>query len=84
MTKILWDLIKYRIRQVSIKFGKAKANARRHRLKTIEDSLKQSEDDCSRPSSPENTEKLEILRSEYELFYEHLARGAIIRSRANW
>ena len=82
--RVLWDLIKYRIRQVSIKFSKVKANARRQRLKTIEDSLKQCEDDCSRHPSPENIEKLEIIRSEYELFYEHLARGAIIRSRANW
>lgn len=82
--RVLWDLIKYRIRQVSIRFSKVKANARRQRLKTIEDSLKQCEDDCSRHPSPENIEKLEIIRSEYELFYEHLARGAIIRSRANW
>ena len=33
--RVLWDLIKYRIRQVSIKFSKVKANARRQRLKTI-------------------------------------------------
>ena len=32
--------------------------------------------------SPENIGKLENIRNEYELFYEHLSRGAIIRSRA--
>ena len=28
--------------------------------------------------------KLEILRTEYDAFYEHLSVGAIIRSRATW
>ena len=34
--------------------------------------------------SPENMEKMENIRNEYELFYKHLLRGAIIRSRATW
>ena len=34
--------------------------------------------------SPENMEKMENIRNEYELFYEHLSRGAIVRSRATW
>ena len=34
--------------------------------------------------SPENMGKMENVRNEYELFYEHLLRGAIIRSRATW
>lgn len=46
--RLLWDLIKYRIRQLTIKYSKEKANARRQKSKIIEDSLKQCEDDCSR------------------------------------
>ena len=42
--RVLWDLIKYRIRQVTIKHSKAKANARTQNLKVIEDSLKECED----------------------------------------
>ena len=34
--------------------------------------------------SPENMEKMENIRNEYELFYDHLSRGAIVRSRATW
>ena len=45
--RALWDLIKYRIRQVTIKYSKAKAKTRRQNLKVIEDSLKQCEEDCS-------------------------------------
>ena len=55
--RVLWDLIKYRIRQVTIKYSKAKAKARRQNLKVIEDSLKQCEEDCSVFPSPENMEK---------------------------
>ena len=82
--RVLWDLIKYRIRQVTIKYSKTKAKARRQNLKVIEDSLKQCEEDCSVFPSPENMEKMENIRNEYELFYEHLSRGAIVRSRATW
>ena len=60
--RVLWDLIKYRIRQVTIKYSKDKANARREKLKIVEDSLKQCEDDCSRNPSPDNVEKLENLK----------------------
>ena len=82
--RVLWDIIKYRIRQVTIKYSKGKANARRQKLKEIEDLLKKCEEDCSVSPSPENIGKLENIRNEYELFYEHLSRGAIIRSRATW
>ena len=82
--RVLWDLIKYRIRQVTIKYRKEKANASRQQLKIIEDSLRQCEDDCSRDPSPDNIEKLENAKNEYESFYEHVTKGAIIRSRATW
>ena len=54
-----------------MKYSKAKANARRQKLKVIEDLSKQSEEDCSVCTTPENMEKLENIRNEYQLFYEH-------------
>ena len=63
--KRLWDLIKYRIRQVSIKFGKEKARQRREKITVIEASLKTCEENCGRCPSPENLEQLEILKLEY-------------------
>ena len=82
--RVLRDLIKYQIRQVTIKFSKEKASATMEKLKILEDSLKVCEDECGKDPSPENAEKLEILRTEYDIFYEHLSVGAIIRSRATW
>ena len=61
------DIIKYRTRQVTIKYSKGKANARRQKLKEIEDLLKKCEEDCSMSPSPENIGKMENIRNEYEL-----------------
>ena len=82
--RILWDLIKYRIRQVSIKYSKEKACKRREKITNIEASLKTCEENCGRSPSPENLEQLEILKSEYNSIYEYLSQGAIVRSRATW
>ena len=81
---ILWDLIKYRIRQVSIKYSKEKARKRREKNTDIEASLKTCEENCGRSPSPENLEQLEILKSEYNSIYEYLSQGAIVRSRTTW
>ena len=62
--RVLWDIIKYRIRQVTIKYSKGKSNARRQKLKVIEDLLKQCEEDCGVSPSPENLEKMENFRNE--------------------
>ena len=42
--RILWDLIKYRIRQLSIKYSKEKAPKRREKITDIEPSLKTCEE----------------------------------------
>ena len=39
---------------------------------------------CDQDPSTENVNKLEILETEYYLEYEHIAQGAVIRSRARW
>jgi len=38
--RLLWDLIKYRIQQVSMEYGKEKARKRREKVTDIEASLK--------------------------------------------
>ena len=82
--RVLWDLIKYRIRQASIKYGKDKARKRREKIADIEAALKTCEENCGRCPSLENLEQLEILKLEYNSIYENLAQGAIVRSRATW
>ena len=72
------DLIKYRIRQASIKYSKERARKRREKITDIEASLKTCKENCARSPSPENLEQLEILKSEYNSIYEYLSQGAIV------
>ena len=82
--RVLWDLVKYRIRQVTIKYNKEKARVRCDKLANAESLLKQYEEICSTDPSCENKEKLEIAKNEYNLLYVHLSMGVIIRLRARW
>ena len=82
--RLLWDLIKYRIRQVSMEYGKEKARKKRKNITDIEASLKACEENCVECPSPENLQQLENLKVEYDNLYENIAQGAIIRSRATW
>lgn len=45
--RLLWDLIKYRIRQVSMEYGKEKARKNRKNIIDIEVFLKVCEDKCA-------------------------------------
>ena len=80
--RLLWDLIKYRIRQVAMKYSKEKARQRRKKLSDIEASLRTCEERCN--ELPSNQEELEMLQMEYDSIYEQIAKGAIIRSKATW
>ena len=82
--RVLWDLVKYRIRQVTINYSEEKARLRRDKLANAESLLKQYEEICGTNLSCENKEKLEIAMNEYDLLYEHLSMGGIIHSRARW
>ena len=48
----------------------------------LEKKLKNLQVQCDQGPSLENVNKLEILKTEYDLQYEYLAQGVIIRSRA--
>lgn len=82
--RVLWDLIKYRIRQFTMKFSKEKAYRRRQKLTEVETSLKQAEELLAAEPSESNLEKMEDLKMKYDSHFDYIARGAIIRSRATW
>ena len=82
--RLLWDLNKYRIRQITIKYSKEKARERRRKISDIQASLKISEERCGSSPTPENQEEFELLKMEYDSIYEQIAKGAIIRSKATW
>ena len=53
-------------------------------MSELEGKLTQCQLLCDRDPSTENINRLKIIETEYDLWYEHMAKGAIIRSRANW
>ena len=82
--RVLWDLLKYRIRQVSITYSKGKARIRKQRLSETEQLLKLYQEKCAMDPSKENIEQLESLKNTYDSYFDYLSKGAIIRSRASW
>ena len=73
--RILWDLIKYKIRQESISNSKLKAKERRSKLTALERNLNDCQVLCNGNPSPENINKLEVLKTEYDLQNDYLTGG---------
>ena len=63
--RVLWDLVKYRIRQTTIKYSKQIAKNRKSQLHTCEQNLKQWEENCSLDPSEENIAKMDTAKNEY-------------------
>ena len=81
--RVLWDLIKYKIRQYTITYSKAKARKKREKLNRLEERLKNCTEKCDQDPSEKKLEELEVLQAEYDRTYDYITQGAIIRSRAN-
>ena len=81
--RVLWDLIKYKIRQQTIRYSKTKARERRAKLQNLEEDLKECTEKCDSDPNTKNLEELECLQ-EYDSMYDYITQGAIIRSRATW
>ena len=81
---LLWDLIKYKIRQVSMKYSKTKARERRSRLWEIENKLKECQEIFDSTLTENNAVQLETIKSEYNSLYDYIIQDNVIRSRANW
>ena len=82
--QLLWDLVKYRIRQTTISYSKRKAKVRRNKLVELESKLKESELLCASHPSEKNLEDLEKYKIEYDSIYDYITQGNIIRSKAAW
>ena len=82
--RLFWDLMKYRIRQESISYSKLKARERRSKMAALESKLNDCQKMCDQDPSPENMNKFEVLKTEFELQNDYITQGAIIRTRATW
>ena len=82
--RVLWDLVKYRIRQTTIKYSKQIAKNHKSQLHTCKQNLKQCEENCSLDPSEENIAKMDTAKNEYYALCEHIIQGKIVRSRISW
>ena len=82
--RVLWNLIKYKIRQRNITYSKAMARNKRQKVKQLEEGLRNCTTKCDKNPSNENLEELECLQAEYDQLHDYITQGAIIRSRATW
>ena len=82
--QLLWDLVKYRIRQNTISYSKTKAKERKNKLADLENRLKRSDELCACHATEQNKLDLEKLKGEYDFMYDYITRGNIVRSKATW
>lgn len=82
--RVLWDLIKYKIRQETIKYGKEKAKQRKLTLEKTEYKLREAEKHLVDNPNEENKLEFEICKTNYEKAYEYITKGSILRSRVKW
>ena len=59
--RVLWDLIKYKIRQQTIRYSKTKARERRAKLQNLEEDLKECTEKYDSYPNTKNLEELECL-----------------------
>ena len=83
--QLLWDLVKYKLTQASIDFGKTKAQSRRHTEEYISEQLKDLEQKLAENKDLErNTKKYEHLKGDLEKLYDHKIQGVMLRSKTRW
>ena len=76
-----WEYLKYEMQNFTIKFSKNKAQLKRDKLLTLENKLKQLEQNLN---NEENKEQYSICQNEINDIYEEIGIGIKIRSRCNW
>ena len=80
----LWDLIKYRIRQISGQFSKKKARERRITFNLLEKQLLYAEARVSDFPSEDNLATLEEIKHQMDKELEKNVKGLIFRSKVAW
>ena len=82
----LWEMVKIKIKEVSIKYSVSKAKTRSNRVKYIEHKLGKIE--CLLKGTNANKMLLQneydTLKNELSTLYDYKAKGYQIRSRAKW
>ena len=64
--RVLWDYVKYKIRQETIVYSKSKARERRATLTSLERKIEDCQIACDKDPSSKNLNDLEILQTDYD------------------
>ena len=72
--RVLWDLLKYEIRQLTINYSKKKkkAQSRKAKVEELKEKLQNCTNNCEIDSSNENVEELDCLEAEYDDLYDYI------------
>lgn len=85
--RVKWELIKYRIRQLSMKYGREKAKKMKKTESELEEKIKQIEKEQDEAVGKEEVE-MEAKKCELQFkldeITEYKTQGLIIRSQAEW
>ena len=77
-----WEFLKYKMRQLSMKYSKEKAAERKSKRKSLENSVKQLEIKLS--TNEELLEQYNKAKNELEALYDYITEGIILRSKRDW
>ena len=81
---VQWDFMKYRMRQLAIKYSEEKAHERKSQRSFLEKQAKTLELEITANSSKELLEEYHTYKDELESLYNYTAEGIILRSKVNW
>ena len=76
-----WDFMKYRLRQLAMKYSKGKAHERKSRRSFLEKKVKTLE--ITAESSEELLEEYHTYKNELESVYNYITEGIILRSKVD-
>ena len=82
--RIIWDILKYRIRKYSMKYSKTAAERRRKQRLVLDSKVKELETHVTAEFSTQFMQDYEAAKSELEGIYNYITEGIILRSRATW
>ena len=80
----MWEYIKYKIREYTVRYSKDKNKNRKSKVKDLEETVKHLENTYSLTPNNENFNLLEDAKTELEKEYDYITEGSIVRSRARW
>ncbi len=81
--RVLWELIKIRIKEESIKFGIARARSNREKMAKLQNELDDINKMADEGGKIDSNRKLE-LENKIQGYYDEKREGSIIRSKVKW